>query len=254
MTRLLYRNTITYKELSYRFTKLPNRHRPTIKLAQRGLKINESKTEDYTIKRANCDNCWRDCKLLGSLLDTQNDIKRRKVLAIKAANKLKRLFLNKDVTISVKTTLFKSYITPIFLYSSELWTLTNNMKRKVDSFQRRIIRTFVLNVRWPTIVKKEEIFTKTKLEPWSIIIGKRCLKWFGKTARMDPSTSARSVLRYALEEFRRPRGRPPKTWLSIMKQQFRSELNMNWNEAFHISKNENIWKTLIKDCLMQQIF
>ena len=118
-----------------------------IQLAQRGLKINESKTEEDAIKRASCDNRWRDCKLLGSLLDTQNDIKRRKVLTINAANKLKHLFLNKDVTISVKITLFKSYITPIFLYNSELWTLTNNVQRKVDSFQLRIIRTFVLNIR-----------------------------------------------------------------------------------------------------------
>ena len=48
-----------------------------VKLAKQGLKINESKTVEYTIKRANCDNRWRDCKLPGSLLDTQNDIKRR---------------------------------------------------------------------------------------------------------------------------------------------------------------------------------
>ena len=130
-----------------------------VKLAQRGLKINESKTEEYTIKSANCGNRWTDCKLLVSLLDTQKNIKRRKVLAINAANKLKHLFLNKDVTIRVKTTLFKSCITPIFLYNSELWTLTN-MQRKVDSFQRRIIRTFVLNVRWPTIVKNQEILPK----------------------------------------------------------------------------------------------
>ena len=127
---------------------------------------------------------------------------------------------------------------------------SKHMLRKVDSFRRRIIRTFVLKVRLPTIVKNEEIFTKTKVEPWSIIIGKRYLKWFGKVARMDPSTSARSALHYALEEFRRPRGRPPKTWLSIMKQQLRSELNMNWNEAFDIAKDENVWKTLIKDCPM----
>ena len=133
-----------------------------VKLAQRGLKKNESKTEEYTIKSANCDNRWRDCKLLVSLLETQEDIKRRKVLAINAANKLKHLFLNKDVTIRVKTTLFKSCITPIFLYNFELWTLTNNMQRKVDSFQGRIIRTFVLNVRWPTIVKNQEIFAETK--------------------------------------------------------------------------------------------
>ena len=79
------------------------------------------------------------------------------------------------------------------------------MQHKVDSFQRPIIKTFVFNIRWPTIVKNEQIFTKTKLEPWSIIIGKRHLKWFGKLARMDPSTSAHSVLHYALEEFRRPR-------------------------------------------------
>ena len=98
-----------------------------VKLAQRGLKIDESKTEEYTIKRANCDSRWRDCKLLGYLLDTKNDMKRRKVLAINAANKLKNLFLKNDVTIYVKTTLFKSYVTPIFLYNSELWTLTNNM-------------------------------------------------------------------------------------------------------------------------------
>ena len=88
-----------------------------IKLAQRGLKINVSKTEEYTIKRDNCENRWKDCKLLGNLLDTQNDIKGRKVLEINAANKLKHLFLKKDVTIKVKTKLFKSYITPIFLYN-----------------------------------------------------------------------------------------------------------------------------------------
>ena len=77
-------------------------------------------------------------------------------------------------------------------------------------------------------MKNEEIFTQTKLEPWSIIIEKRRLKWYGKVARMDPSTSARSALHYALEEFRRPIGRPQKTWLSIMKQQLKSERNMNW--------------------------
>ena len=86
-----------------------------VKLAQQGLKINGSKTEEYTIQRANCDSRWRDCKLLGSLLDTQNDINRRKVLAINAANKLKHLFLNKDVTISVKTTLKILRNTNIFI-------------------------------------------------------------------------------------------------------------------------------------------
>ena len=91
-----------------------------VKLAQQGSKINESKLDEYIIKRANSDNRWRDCKLLGSLLDTQNDIKRRKVLAMNAGNTLKHLLINKDVTISVKTKLFRSNITPIFSYNSKL--------------------------------------------------------------------------------------------------------------------------------------
>ena len=76
-----------------------------VKLVHRGLKINNSKTKECTIKRANCDNRCRDCKLLGSLPDTQNDIKRRTLLPINAANELKHLFLNQDVTINVKTKL-----------------------------------------------------------------------------------------------------------------------------------------------------
>ena len=36
----------------------------------------------------------------------------------------------------------------------------------------------------------------------------------------------------------------------FLKQQLRSKLNMNWNEAFDIAKDKNVWETLIKDCPM----
>ena len=142
-------------------------------------------------------------------------------------------------------------VIPIFLYNSELWTLTNNIQIKVDSFQRRIIGTFVLNDWWTTIVRNEEIFTKTVII--TKVTGKRRLIWFGKIARMDPFTPDCSALHCALEEFRRPRGRPSKKWLSIMKQQLRCVLNRNCNESFDVAKDENVWKILIKDCPMKQI-
>ena len=74
----------------------------------------KQKSEEYTIKKGNYNNLWRDCKLLGSLQDTHNDFKRRKVFEINAANKLKNLFLDKGVNISLKTKLFKCYIASIF--------------------------------------------------------------------------------------------------------------------------------------------
>ena len=50
------------------------------KLEKRGLIINETKTEEHVISRQ--DDEWKKCKLLGTLLDTENDIDRRKGLAI----------------------------------------------------------------------------------------------------------------------------------------------------------------------------
>ena len=48
---------------------------------------------------------------------------------------------------------------------------------------------------------------------------------------MDTSTPARSTLHYVLQEFRTPRGRPPKSWLRMMKRQLKNEFNMNRSEA-----------------------
>ena len=113
-------------------------------------------------------------------------IKRRNILTIIVANEQKHIFLNKVLTINVRTKLFKFYVIPILLYNSNLWTLTNNMQKNIHSLERRIIRTFILNVRWPTIFKNQELSVETKLKPWTF--RKRRLKWFDKVSRIDRST------------------------------------------------------------------
>ena len=58
------------------------------------LEINETKTEEYEIKRkGNVE--WKECKFLGSLINTEEDIKRRKALAIAAINKMHHIFYDK---------------------------------------------------------------------------------------------------------------------------------------------------------------
>ena len=59
-------------------------------LSARDLKINNSKTEEYNITAAN--NEWKKCKYLGSLLDSTEEIKRRKTLTVAALNKLHVIF------------------------------------------------------------------------------------------------------------------------------------------------------------------
>ena len=57
------------------------------KLVERGLKIKEAKTEGYLVKK-NGPEGWKKCKIRGSLIDTNKDIKRSKQLTNNAMKKL----------------------------------------------------------------------------------------------------------------------------------------------------------------------
>ena len=105
----------------------------TNKLSKKGLSINDTKTERYTINRNN--NSWKKCKLLGSLLDTDEEIKRRKSLAINAGNNLEHLFKNKHLTTSTKMKVMDTFVESIFMYNSELWTTNKSHDYKENPKQ-----------------------------------------------------------------------------------------------------------------------
>ena len=213
-------------------------------LSKRGLLINTSKTEEYKISRINCDNNWKKCKLLGSILDTKNDINRRKGLAIAAAQNLNQIFNNKDVSIVTKTEVFKTYVEPIFLYNSELWTLKKTTINEIDCFHRKLMRTLVLNIRWPKTISNEKLYEKTNIKKWSEIINTRRLNWFRKIAKMSDDTPVKQALNYALEGYQKPRGKPKTTWISMVKKQL-EQYNLNFNEALELAKHDDQWNEKI---------
>ena len=135
----------------------------TIQLDKRNLKINQSKTEKYKITR-NGDDSWKKCKYVGSLLGTEEDIERRKLQTNIAYCTLKQIFNSKQISESVKIRIFKALLESIFLYNSELWTLTKTLESKIDSFQRRLLRK-ILNIRWnpeTNWLTNEELYQRTK--------------------------------------------------------------------------------------------
>ena len=133
-------------------------------LDKKGLKVNKNKTESYMISRQN--HQWKKCKLLRTLLDTEEDIKRRKILAINTANNLCRFFENNKLTNNLKLKLINTYIEPIFLYNSETWTLTKSMEEPFNAFQCRIVRRYCLNIKWPKTLRNQDFYKKTKIVEW----------------------------------------------------------------------------------------
>ena len=120
-------------------------------LGKKGLKVNKNETENYIISRQN--HQWKKCKLLRTLLDTKEDIKRRKILAINTANNL-CYFSENDKLTMLKLKLINMYIEPIFLYNSGTWTLTKSMEESIKTFWRRINRRYCFNIKMPKTSQK----------------------------------------------------------------------------------------------------
>ena len=86
-------------------------------LKEEGLTVNKTKTEEYAIELGG-DEKWKKCKVLGSLLDTTEDIKRRHGLATNAFNKLEVSFKSRSLNQSTKIRTFNAYVASVFLYNS----------------------------------------------------------------------------------------------------------------------------------------
>ena len=142
-------------------------------LEQNNLFVNTTKTEKYEISRIS-DNSWKKCKLLGSLLDTKEDIKRRKGPAIDSMKTLENIFNSKYVSEVIRLRIFKAYVESIFLYNSELWTLTKTLEDKIGSFQRRLLCK-VIRVYWPHTISNESLYDRTHMKPWRNLVMKRRL-------------------------------------------------------------------------------
>ena len=213
------------------------------KLQQRNLHMNVTKTEQYAITRGG-DVLWKDCRLLGSLLDTDSDIKRRKGLAAGVICELKHIFFSKRLCTKTKVRVFDAFVTSIFMYNAELWSLTATKEKKIDSFHRRLLRKACLNIRWPRVATNEEVYAKTGAKPWSQRIRKRAWSWFGQLSRLPHDSPAQQALEYATRPIRRPRGKPATTWISMMKKRF-ADIGLSWDAAIKTAKSRSEWNTLL---------
>ena len=214
------------------------------KLKSRNLQVNQNKTEEHSIKR-NGGEQWKKCKYLGTLLDTDEDIKRRKQLANVSFIQYKDILTSKKVELKIRLRLFNAYISSIFLYNSELWTLTKTKENQIDIFQRNLLRK-ILNIHWPHTISNEKLQDITRETNWSEVIKLRRLRWIGHLHRLPESTPAHQALVEALRPTKRPRGRPATTWISMVNNDLK-ELGLKLGDEELLNKtNKRLeWRTII---------
>ena len=197
-------------------------------IKKRNLFVNDAKTESYDIKRKGNED-WKKCKYLGSLLDTENDIKRRKILGLVAYNDVRNIFESRKISIEVKIRLLGSHIESIFLYNSELWTVTKATENTIDTFQRNIMRK-ILNIKWPDKISNADLYNLTKTKEWSKKVKKRRLQWFGHLIRLPEDAPAKQALYAAQKQTKKPRGGQKTTWLKTIEKDIQ---NVNMAFKYH---------------------
>ena len=139
---------------------------------------------------------------------------------------------------------FNCYAGNVFLYNCELWGLTKTQLNAIDAFHRRLLRTAVLNIRYPRTISSQKLYEVTNATPWSEIITFRALSWFGHLYRLDKETPARKALEVALQESKKPRGQPVTTWISYMKKLLLS-IGLSWERAAEIAQDRKEWNDMI---------
>ena len=202
---------------------------------------------------------WRECKLLGSKLDTKKDICRRKILTIESMKNDENVYKSKYASISSKVRTFNVFAGSVFLYNSELWTITSSTSKMIDAFHRRMLRR-AIDIKWPKKISNEELYRRTKAEPWSKTIKRRRLNWLGHLMRLDDSTEARKALREALRPEKRKVGKTPTTWLKTIEKDLAGtvEINIFGEDQDEIiaklseaTGDRKIWKATVQ-CIMEK--
>ena len=157
------------------------------------------------------------------------------------------IYASKNLSFNLKVRHFNCFETSIFLYNSALWTLTPTLSKSIDSFQRCLLRK-ALGIKYPKIIKNEDLYQLTNATPWSEIIGERRLRLFGHICRLHPDTPARQSLTEATRPQTRKVGRPKLTWVKLIKNDLEKigiQANEDFSNIISIANDRESWKDIV---------
>ena len=103
------------------------------------------------------------------------------------------------------------------------------LENTVNTFQRRHLSK-IFGIHWPKKITNIELYTKTKTEEWNTTIQRRRLNWLGHLMRLHPETPARLALAEYMRKVKRPKGRPQRTWIELIKHGLKAIVILDYNK------------------------
>ena len=75
---------------------------------------------------------WKKCKYVRSLIDTTEDTKRRRQLAMATYEQNQAALNSTLLNLKTKLRIFHVYVINVFKYNGEVWSLNRKQEKKID--------------------------------------------------------------------------------------------------------------------------
>ena len=195
---------------------------------------------------------WRTHKILGSLLDTVEDIKARCIKGLIAFNKFESIWLKKtNINLGRKLQIYEAQVVSILLYNCGTWAASQTTLEKLDITHRKHLRA-ILNIRWPGVISNKCLYQRCNAEPLSYRVAVSRWRLLGHILRGAKDAPAYLSILFAIEQYETCKsrlGRPITNLLDVIRndlaiRDFKNKLNTidNLYELEFLAYNKSEWK------------
>lgn len=166
----------------------------------------------------------KQVKYLGTIVTEKNETDKEIAARIVSGNKcfygLSKILGSRSLSFEMKKELYTTLIRPVIIYGAETWTLRKNEEKKLQVFERKILRKIFGPVKdsetgeW-RVRKNNELESLFKKENIVNTIRNRRLQWAGHVMR-----NQNNIIRMTMDENpigKRPLGRPRMRWEDMIK-------------------------------------
>ncbi|KAI8507031.1 hypothetical protein Bbelb_154700 [Branchiostoma belcheri] len=177
---------------------------------------------------------------LGSYLSCDSSMRKDIDNRIRAAHTAfgrisKRVFLNHDLNLQTKISVFRAIVLSTLLYGSELWVLYRRDIKRLESFQQQKLRA-IMKIKRQDRVSNEAVLLRANLPSIETTVAGHRLRWVGHVSRMPETRLPRQILFSQLESGTRPRGAP--------RRRFRDQLK---DTLLRCAIDQDSWEHLAED-------
>ena len=170
------------------------------------------------------------------------EILSRKAQTTAAFTRLKPVWNDRRISLSSDIRLMLSLVTSIFQYACESWTLTAELKRRIQAMKMRCYRK-ILRISYKDHVTDEEVRAKIQQaigphEDLLTIVKRGKLLWYGHVSRS--SGLAKTILQGTVKGGRRQGGQR-KRW----EEDIREWIGLEFGKSHRAVENREKWRKLV---------